>query len=141
MKHINRTTFLNLLLCLICLMPVSSAWSADEDMISQVYLEFDPETGEFKTALDPMAQQKNQHMQAQQIQEIQQAQENLANQQVGSGQQATPVAAAPIDQQSSIAASGDSAGGGNNMMLVGGIIILLVIVGAVVMMRKGQQTA
>jgi len=140
MNHKNKTIFHHIALCLICLMPVSVAWSADEDMISQVYLEFDPETGEFKTALDPMAQQKNEHMQAQQIQEIQQNQSNVANQQGESGEQGTSVAAAPAGGQS-VTPAGDAPGGGNSMMIIGGIVALLLVIGVVVMMRKNQQTA
>lgn len=136
MNHINKTLIHQLALCLICLLPLTSVWSADEDMISQVYLEFDPETGEFKTALDPMAQQKNEHMQAQQIQEIQQNQDTLADQQDGSTQQAS-VAAAPATGQQSNTATGS----GNSMMIIGGIVALLLVVGVVVVMRKNQQTA
>jgi hypothetical protein len=138
MNHIIQTTIRILALCLICLLPISSAWSADEDMISQVYLEFDPETGEFKTALDPMAQQKNEHMQAQQIQEIQQNQDNIAGQPSGSNSEAAQVAADVATGQQ-VSTAGDASGSGNSMMLIAGIVVLLVVIGAVVMMRKNQQ--
>ena len=101
---------------------------------------FDPETGEFKTALDPMAQKKNEHMQAQQIQEIAQNQSNVANQQDESGEQSAPVAAAP-DGGQSVTTAGDASGGGNSMMIIGGIVALLLIIGVVVIMRKNQQAA
>jgi hypothetical protein len=140
MNHKNKSIFHHIALCLICLMPVSAAWSADEDMISQVYLEFDPETGEFKTALDPMAQQKNEHMQAQQIQEIQQNQSNVANQQSESGELDASVAAA-VDGGQSVTPAGDASGGGNSMMIIAGIVVLLLVIGAVVVMRKNQQAA
>jgi len=54
MVSISRHVFL--LLALIGFMislPVTSVWSADEDVGSSVYLVFDPETGEFVTEHDP----------------------------------------------------------------------------------------
>jgi hypothetical protein len=100
-------------------------------MISQVYLEFDPETGEFKTALDPTAQGTNQHAQAQQLHQIQQTQDQL------SGQQAT--AAAGNQPGSAPGTIGVAGRGSNTGMLVGVIIAIILLGGFFVWKRKGQQ--
>lgn len=117
---------------LVCLLPVSAAWSADEDMISQVYLEFDPETGEFKTALDPTAQGTNQHAQAQQLHQIQQTQDQLTGQQ-------TTAAAAANQPGSAPGTLGVGGRGSNTGMLVGVIIAIILLGGFFVWKRKGQQ--
>ena len=117
---------------LVCLLPVSAVWSVDEDMISQVYLEFDPETGEFKTALDPTAQRTNQHAQAQQLHQIQQTQDQLAGQQ-------TTAAAAGTQPGTSPGNAGAGWQGANPGMLVGVIIAIILLGGFFVWKRKGQQ--
>jgi len=114
---------------LVCWLPVSAVWSADEDMISQVYLEFDPETGEFKTALDPTAQGTNQHAQAQQLHQIQQTQDQLSGQQ-------TTAAATTGNPPGNVGTAGQ---GLNPTVLLGVIIAIVLLGGFVVWKRKGQQ--
>ena len=133
MDKISRFALLCAAICITCLPFVSVAWSADEDMISQVYLEFDPETGEFKTALDPTAQRTNQHAQAQQLDQIQQTQDQVAGQQVAAaakaGNQAGPA-------QGTAGATGQ---GSNPAVLLGVILAIVLLGGFVIWKRRGQQ--
>ena len=127
--------------CLVSLMPFATSWSADEDMISQVYLEFDPETGTFVTAQDPtLMNNKSQHAagQSKQIEQIQQNQDMLASGQDSSDTQ-TPVAAAPMSQQSPMSSSDGSGAGSTTMIAVG--VGLVLLIGIVAWVRKGQQSA
>lgn len=57
---------------LILLLPTGMALAKDEENVAQVYLEFDPETGELKAATDQDAQAMN-HAQAQELQQRQDA--------------------------------------------------------------------
>jgi hypothetical protein len=133
MHKISRFAVYFAAVCIACLPPVGTAWSADEDMISQVYLEFDPETGEFKTALDPTAQGTNQHAQTQQLHQIQQAQDQLA------GQQATAAGTAG-DSSGTAAGNAGAVGSGSNQAILFGVIIAIVLLGgSIVWKRKGQQ--
>jgi hypothetical protein len=102
-------------------------------MISQVYLEFDPETGEFKTALDPTAQGTNQHAQAQQLHQIQQTQDQL------SGQQTTAAANTGNTPGAAPGNAGTVGQGLNPTVLLGVIIAIVLLGGFVVWKRKGQQ--
>ncbi|MGY8813872.1 MAG: hypothetical protein ACKVHQ_04040 [Gammaproteobacteria bacterium] len=124
---------------LLGLMPMTSVWSADEDMISQVYLEFDPETGEFTTAQDPELTGTSKHSLAQskQVEEIQQAQNALV-----AGQDAAEqgVAAVTAAGQQSMDAN-DTGGGSNSTMLIAGVVALGLLIGIVAFIRKGQKTA
>jgi hypothetical protein len=132
-----------LILCLIplwlaALSPLAG-FAADEDMVSQVYLEFDPETGEFKTAQDPSLSNSSQHQQGQQqqIQQIQQRQDQLG---ATGSQPAT--AAAPVGQGGTAASTdgGDAAPGASNSTLwAGGILVIGLLGGAVLLVRKNQQ--
>lgn len=126
-------------ICLISFLPLNAAWSADEDMISQVYLEFDPETGEFVTAQDPNLTGNSQHSaaQAKQVEEIQSKQDQLAGQQSSAGTQTT--AASPAQSQQG-AMAGDSGESGSTLLIA--IVVGLVLVGGVfAFMRKGSQSA
>jgi hypothetical protein len=136
MKSKSRI-IIGIIAILVYILPAYPAWAADEDMISQVYLEFDPETGEFKTALDPTAQAKNKHMQAQQLEQIQQNQDNLVNQQKPANAQ-TP-AAAPAKPQSMPV--DETARGSNTTILIAGAVGLILLIGIVALVRKNQQTA
>ena len=120
---------------LMGLMPMTSVWSADEDMISQVYLEFDPETGEFVTTLDPNLTGTSKHSLAQsnQVEQIQQAQDALV-----SGQDAAQTVAAAGQQSMG---TNDMGGGSNSTMLIAGVVALGLLIGIVAFIRKGQKTA
>ena len=148
MNKINRFFLSITAVCVMGLIPITVVWSADEDMISQVYLEFDPETGEFVTARDPLLTGNSMHSagQAKQVEQIQQAQDALASQgsaqtQSSAGTQSSPVAAAPVANQPT-SGQGNFPGGmaGSNSAMVAGVIIALLVVGGIVAWkRKGQQ--
>jgi hypothetical protein len=131
----------------LCLMKVSlavlltlnTAWAADEDIISQVYLEFDPETGEFKTVRDPTYSGNSQHSAAQdlQVQQIQQKQEALASGPLQSDTSTT----ATVNPGQQTSTSTDAAGGGNTPVLLAGIVMLGLVGGVVLLVkRKNQHT-
>jgi hypothetical protein len=127
--------------CLVSLVPFSATWSADEDMISQVYLEFDPETGTFVTTQDPtLMNNKSQHAagQSKQIEQIQQNQDMLASGQDSMDAQ-SPVAAAPMSQQSPMTSNDGSGASSTTMIAVG--VGLLLLVGIIAWVRKSQQSA
>lgn len=126
-------------LFIISLMPLSISWSADEDMVSQVYLEFDPVTGTFVTAQDPtLINNKSQHAagQAKQIEQIQQNQDKLASGQ-GSSNEQSSIAAAPMSQQSPMTSSDGSGSGSTTTIAVG--IGLVLLIGIVAWVRKSSQ--
>ncbi|MGK0297049.1 MAG: hypothetical protein ACI9XC_000650 [Gammaproteobacteria bacterium] len=135
----NNRIFVSIItVFLMGLIPMTSVWSADEDMISQVYLEFDPETGEFVTAQDPDLTGTSKHSLAQskQVEQIQQAQDALVAGQDG----AQTVAAVTADGQQSMDTN-DMGGGSNSTMLIAGVVALGLLIGIVAFIRKGQKTA
>ena len=125
---------------LVALCPLSPAIAADEDMVSQVYLEFDPETGEFKTAMDPTLTGKSQHQQAQsqQVEQIQQQQDSMSP--GGAKAAAGTAASAPTaGGNTTTATGGDSMAAGNTTLWAGGLIVLGLVGGAVFLVRKNQH--
>ncbi len=137
MNHITKTITRNVALSLICFLPMSLVWSADEDMISQVYLEFDPETGEFVTAMDPTLSNNSMHN-ANQAQQVQQIQESQAAINSGDQTNTQPVAGAPSQQQPM---DSSTAGGSSSTMLIVGVIVLGLLVGVVLRAQKNKQAA
>lgn len=141
MNTIKSLTVRIIGICMISFLPMTAVWSADEDMISQVYLEFDPETGEFVTAQDPNLTGNSKHSAAQskQVEQIQSQQDKLAGQQSSADTQAANTAAAPAQQQSSSMA-GDG-GGSSSTMLIAIVVGVLVVGGIFAFTRKGSQSA
>jgi hypothetical protein len=138
MKKINRIFLRIIAVCFISCIPFTNVWSADEDMISQVYLEFDPETGEFVTAQDPNLTGTSKHSLAQskQVEQIQQAQDALATDQTAD---AKTMAATPAAGQQSMGTN-EMGGGSNSTMLIAGVVALGLLIGIVAFIRKGQKT-
>ena len=132
MNNIYRFVLSLIAVCLLGFLPMTVVWSADEDMISQVYLEFNPETGEFVTTQDPMLTGNSKHSagQAKQVEQIQQAQDAMAAEQAANTQ---TIAAAPM--------ATDSMESSNSAIMIAGGIALLFVVGIVAWTRKSQQTS
>ena len=53
MSRNSQSILCALQICLAILLSVNAVWAEDEDLNTSVYLEFDPETGEFVTVQDP----------------------------------------------------------------------------------------
>jgi uncharacterized membrane protein SpoIIM required for sporulation len=135
----NNRIFVSIIAAILMgLMPMTSVWSADEDMISQVYLEFDPETGEFVTTQDPNLTGTSKHSLAQskQVEQIQQAQDALV-----AGQDGTQTVAAVTAAGQQSMDTNDMGGGSNSTMLIAGVVALGLLIGIVAFIRKGQKTA
>jgi len=137
MNNINIFFLRIIAICLMGLLPVTVVWSADEDMISQVYLEFDPETGEFVTAQDPTLTSNSRHSaaQAQQVEEIQRGQEALA----ASLQNQPQATSSSVDGQRPMNAD-EIDDNSDSTMLIVGIIVLGLLIGIVTKVKKRQQT-
>lgn len=134
MKNINRVAILAVAVVVAALLPMKLVWSSDENAsVAQVYLEFDPATGQFVSVpvtdannVDPesIVKKKNDPAAAQQ------------------STQADPqsVAAQVTNQAGSATADAGSAapvGGGNSSpMLIVSIIAIGLVGGIVMMMRK-----
>jgi len=138
MKNFKNIVIRLAAFCLVSLIPFTAVWSADEDMISQVYLEFDPETGTFVTTQDPtLMNNKSQHAagQSKQIEQIQQNQDMLVSGQDSADNPAS-VAAAPMSQQSPMI-SGDGGSSSTTLIAVG--VGLVLLIGIIAWVRKSSQ--
>lgn len=70
MKYTRCAPLRSAITSALILSPIGLVRAKDEDNVAQVYLEFDPETGELKSATDAESQAMN-HAQAQELQAMQ----------------------------------------------------------------------
>lgn len=115
---------------LIGLAPVKTAWSADENAsVAQVYLEFDPATGQFKSVPATPDNSPDGAMVMSGDHTAQPAATDTAQ------QNATPAAAAPASSPATVDNTA-AAQGGTSPALIGLVVAVVVIGGIVMMMRK-----
>jgi len=137
MNYIMRFVICLIQISLV-LLPLNAVQAADEDMVSQVYLQFDPETGEFVTTRDPAlsGHSQNSAAQDQQIQLIQQKQDALA-----SGQQDSQLSTGPVMPGEQTLAADGMNDASNTPMWIAGVLIAGLLGGVVLLARrKPQQT-
>lgn len=126
MNNVNRFAICAVALILAILSPVKLVWSADENAsVAQVYLEFDPATGEFKSvpATPDNSPDGNMVMNSGTHQSTQTATEGVATQQTAQTGVTTDTAA-------------NAQQGGNTPVILGAVIALVVVGGIVLMTRK-----
>jgi len=106
----------------VFLAPFSTVWAADEEIISSVYLEFNPETGEFAPVQERTTPSSGSH-----------AVDN------STPRQATPAAIPRMQEQQSLTTATES--GGISPVIIGGIVTvgLLIVIGF--LFRKSQSKA
>lgn len=134
MKSMSHFAVFFAALLMIGLMPVKQGWAADDNAsVAQVYLEFDPATGQFKSVAatpdnSPDSAMTSQHSQSKAQKEAMAAavQDNSAAQTTTA---AAPAAAAP-------AMDTNTAQGGASPMLIGAIVAVVVIGGVFMTLRK-----
>ena len=134
MNNMSRFVLCMIALIITALVPVKMAWSADDNAsVAQVYLEFDPATGQFvsvpaTTANSPdgaetMGGQTNTHTASPQDPAAQ-TPTTVASQTTAAGQ--TDVSGS----------AGNAATGGMSTMVIGSIFGFALLGGIVLMMRK-----
>lgn len=131
MKSISQIAVLFVTIILIGLAPVKQVWSADDNAsVAQVYLEFDPATGQFKSVPATPDNSPDSAMTSQHQQSNAQKEAMAAVQADSAPQQTTaPVAAAPVDNTG-------TAQGSTSPVLIGAIVAVVVIGGLFMTMRK-----
>jgi len=131
MKSISHFAITFATIMLIGFAPFKQVWSADDNAaVAQVYLEFDPATGQFKSVPATPDNSPDSGMMSQHQQSNAQKEAMAAVQSDTAAQQpAAPVAAAPVDTTS-------AAQGGTSPVLIGAIVAVVVIGGLFMTLRK-----
>jgi cobalamin biosynthesis Mg chelatase CobN len=129
MNRINRLAICACAVVVTALVPVRMSWSADEAAsVAQVYLEFDPATGQFVSVPATPENSPNGSV-AEDIAAMKHSQTP-----------AQTTTAQPASATPAMTASGDSPGatadGGISPVLIGSIIAIGLLGGIVLMMRK-----
>lgn len=131
MNTISRFAVCIITVMMIAVIPVRLAWSADENAsVAQVYLEFDPATGEFKSvpatpdnSPDSGMTSRHQQSNAQKDAMASVGQDNAAQQ--------PPAPAAPVAGTAST-----PAGQGNSVPIIIGAVVALVVIGGIMAMTR-----